>query len=620
MRRRLLFYLFVFLLAGYCAPALHAQQIAPVAVPQQDPRRVDEQLASEFYRNKEWEKALPIYERLYDKYKAYHYYNNYFECLIQLQRYHEAERLARRASRNQNQVQAQVDLAYLKKLQGDADGAKKAFDEIIRNTPADRNLILLTANNFRTRGLDEEALKMYAWGSQLQGVNDGFFMEQASLHLMTGNFAAMMDNYLAWLELNPTQGEMVKSRIQSVTYMDVDNSLTELVREKLLEKAQQHPDKLMFGDLLIWFSLQEKDYGTAMRQAMAMDRRFGELDLRILELSEISRANEATEVALQGYNYLLKKGRTGAHYLDAEIGSLNVRFALASGKPKPDLTELKQISAGVEKVFENEGFNPVTAQLVYTQSSIMAYYLDDASAAMQTLDQALKLPLSQLETAKIKMQKADILLFTGDVWEATLLYSQIDKALKNEPIGHEARFRNARLRYYIGEFAWAQTQLDVLKAATSKLIANDAMQLSLLISDVMADDTTGLSLKAFAEADLWVFRKNTLAATTLLDSLGRHSQSLVLKPHILLKQAELQLIAGEEVQADSLLTLIYSQFPDHYLADDALFRSAQLNESKHPESESVAQKYEWVFTRYPVSVFASRARQKYRLLRGDKLQ
>lgn len=35
-----------------------------------------------------------------------------------------------------------------------------------------------------------------------------------------------------------------------------------------------------------------------------------------------------------------------------------------------------------------------------------------------------------------------------------------------------------KLAYYRGDFKYAQGLLDVLKAATSELVANDAMQLS----------------------------------------------------------------------------------------------------------------------------------------------
>jgi hypothetical protein len=36
---------------------------------------------------------------------------------------------------------------------------------------------------------------------------------------------------------------------------------------------------------------------------------------------------------------------------------------------------------------------------------------------------------------------------------------------KEDALGNEARYRNARLSYYDGDFQWAQAQFDILKAA-----------------------------------------------------------------------------------------------------------------------------------------------------------
>lgn len=597
---------------------LFSQQTMPVSVPQ-DARRTDEQLAFEFLRNREWEQAAPLFERLYNNYRALQYYNNYFECLVQLQQYDKAYRLARRAEKDQKNVQYEVDQAYITQLQGESLKAQKDFRAIIQSMVPDRNIIQLTANAFRTRGLDDYALEAYTYGSELAGVNYGFYLERSYLYQLSGNYSATIDAYLSLLETNPEQFEIIKARIQSMLMMDVDNSMVELVMEKLLAQTQQKPKNLLYSELFIWFLIQQKEYSLALSQAKALDRRFGEQDQRVMELSEISLSNNAFETALDGYDYLLKKGKSGAYYLESVKGSLKARYEIENSKPAPVFETFQDIAVSIDKVFEESGFNTQTYQLVFIQSSIYAYHAGRSTEAAAILEKAKMLPLPQSEIAAIKMQQADIMLFNDEVWEATLLYSQVDKSMKNEPLGHEARFRNARLRYYIGEFVWAQNQLDILKTATSKLIANDALQLSLLIQDNLADDTTGLSLKAFANADLLLFQKKDKEALSALDSLLSFDNTLALKPHIMLKKAEIAMRNNQNMLADSLLQEIYTQFPDHYLADDALFKSAQLNEAHTIAKISAQQLYEWVFEKYPASIYAVSARQKYRLLRGDKL-
>ena len=118
----------------------------------------------------------------------------------------------------------------------------------------------------------------------------------------------------------------------------------------------------------------------------------------------------------------------------------------------------------------------------------------------------------------------------------------MEKDFPNDTIGHLAKFKNAKLSFYIGEFGWAKSQLDVLRAATSKLIANEAMYLYLLIADneediddededdeMDAEDTTynflfqdenrNIPLKLFAKADFLIFKNQNDQAVAVLDSI-----------------------------------------------------------------------------------------------------
>jgi predicted negative regulator of RcsB-dependent stress response len=219
--------------------------------------------------------------------------------------------------------------------------------------------------------------------------------------------------------------------------------------------------------------------------------------------------------------------------------------------------------------------------------------------------------------AEIKLELGDTYLFTGEVWEASLLYSQVEKALKNEPIGHEAKFRNARLSYFIGEFEWAKAQLDVLKAATSKLIANDAMELSLLISDNMDPDSTYTALAFFARAELSMYRMQYDGALATLDSIRMLALSHPLDDDVLFRKAEIFISKNDLAQADSLLADIVEDYPFDILADNALFRRAELHAGPLNDKAAAMDMYQRLVLEYPGSLFATEARKRYRQLRGD---
>jgi len=259
--------------------------------------------------------------------------------------------------------------------------------------------------------------------------------------------------------------------------------------------------------MLLWYSIQKKDFSLALIQAKSLDRRYNEEGERVFQLAGIIASNKDYSNAIKAYNYIIKMGDENFLYLSSKIRLLDVKYqqiTTTSDFTKEDLIVLeKDFISTIDELGKDASIIPILNNLAHMQ----AFYLDKTSEAVKLLEEALTFKNApKMDLAVCKIELADILLMSGEVWEATLLYSQVEKAFKNEPIGHLAKFKNAKLSFYIGEFEWSKTQLDVLKAATSKLIANDAMELSLLINDNVDMDSTYIQLIMYARADLLFFR------------------------------------------------------------------------------------------------------------------
>ncbi len=600
--------------AAFWHPSAAQIRISPAP---QDQRISDENLAWEFYRNQDWANAKVLFLKLFEQTKSQHYFNYYINCAIQLAQYDEAERAIRQQMRNSRDIQLQVDLGYIFQMRGERKRSQETFDKLINEMPADRNAVFALTNALRMRGLNDYALQAFEKAASMPPLNEQFLIERASLYYINGNFLEATRMYLDYLDRFPEQSEIIKRSLQNMLFMDIDNSMADLIRTELLSRVQRTGAKPVFNELLVWFSLQQREFDMAMIQAVALDRRLGDRDYLVLELASISLGNEAYEVALQGYNYIVNKGQRGVYYLSGLEGSIRARYMLAEQQGTTDKAIFQAIVADADKILGQSGINRETILLAIIKAKAMAYHLNQAGEASQALESLLQLGLRPEETSDIKLELADIYLFSGEVWEATLLYSQVEKAMRNEPVAHEARYRNARLRYFIGEFEWSLTQLDILKAATSKLIANDAMELSLLIRENLEEDSTGAQLRAFARADFLTYRKNRELSNQVLDSLLAAKPNTVLLPHLLLRKAGLLAEAGNVVAALALYERIFKEFSDHYLADDALFRSALLLEQSAATVAEARKLYESIFNEYPASVFAAQARMRYRMLRGD---
>ena len=217
---------------------------------------------------------------------------------------------------------------------------------------------------------------------------------------------------------------------------------------------------------------------------------------------------------------------------------------------------------------------------------------------------------------EVKLELGDLLLFAGEVWDASLLYMQVEKANKDDILGAKAKFKNAKLSYYNHDFEWATSQLKVLRASTSKLIANDAMELSLLISDNMEDDSTYTMLELFADADLLFYRGMFDSAWDAFDEVNRRVLSHPLFDEVLMRKAQIRMKQARYEESDSLLNRLVDFYPDDLTADDALMMRAELNEQKLNKIDTAVECYERILLDYPTSLYVDQARKRYNALKA----
>jgi len=581
--------------------------------------KTDEQLALQYYSDKDYDKAIVYYEKLFDDNPSLLNYSYYLNCLLELEEFSKAEKVARK------QIKAfpadsryHVDLGYIYIRENESQKGRKQYEECIKDLPADQRHIQELAGAFLTRRETDYAVRTYQKGKELLDGTYTFGMELASLYQSTGNFEGMIDEYLDLLLHDDAQAPYVQSQLQTFLGDDADNSRHDLFRGILLKKNQQNPDQGIYSELLLWYSIQEKDFAQAFVQAKALDRRLNEGGQRIFSLARLSASNKDYDVAIEAYNYVIKKAKDHDMLVTSRVELLNTEFLKTTATQGYKTEAIRDLGGKYRAAITELGRNVQTIPLVRDLAHIEAFYLDNSDSAISMLDKVIdmkNIPLSV--QCECKLELADILLFSGDPWEATLLYSQVEKSFKNEPLGHEAKFRNAKLSFYIGEFEWAKTQLDILKAATSKLIANDAMALSLLISDNTDPDSTTVALGIYARADLLLFRNQDAKALQTLDSIAIRFPGHSLSDDVLFKKAEISLKDGDYQNAAVYWQKVVTDYPEDVLADDALFRLAGLYENTLSDKVKAMELYQDLMVKYPASVFVTDARKRFRILRND---
>ena len=189
--------------------------------------------------------------------------------------------------------------------------------------------------------------------------------------------------------------------------------------------------------------------------------------------------------------------------------------------------------------------------------------------------------------------------------------------MKDEPLGEEARFKNAKLAYYRGDFSYAQGLLDVLKAATTELVANDALKLSVFITSNLGLDSIVEPMILFANADLLLFQNKLNEAVVTLDSITTLFPAHQLTDDLLFIKAEIALKKQNINEAVVLLEEVRSSYSYDLLADDAIFKLAEIYQYDLKEIEKAKLCYEQIILNYKDSLYVNEARKRFRQLRGD---
>jgi tetratricopeptide (TPR) repeat protein len=578
----------------------------------------DRQLADQYFSNAEYEKAAQLYDKLMDR-DPFGTYPQYFKCLVAMKDFNEAEKLVKKVGKKQpDNLSFLVDLGFLYSLQGADDKAKQQFEKAIKSLRADQGQITGLANNFMMRQMQDYALRVYMEGKKLmRGVYD-FNFETAEVYYQKGDFASMVDEYLDAVSDNNMVQQNVLNIIQARVAYDPDNSRNDILRTALLRRIQKNADQIVYSEMLIWLFIQQKDFDSAFIQAKAIDKRQREDGSRVYSIGMMAVSNRNFETAVKCFQFVIDKGKDNSNYISARIEMLNANNKKITSSNQYTTDELVSLQKDYGTTLDELGRNARTAQLIRGLAHLQAFYLNETDSAIENLEQTITFPgISKQVQAECKLELGDILLFQGNVWDSDLLYAQVDKDFKHDLLGQEAKFRGARLDYFRGDFEWAQAQLDVLKSATSQLIANDALQLSLLISDNMGLDSTEDALNVYAKADLLVYRNRHDEAMRVLDSLLKSFPGHSLTDDAWYKQAEIMDHKRNWHAEDSLYIKIIENDSTSVLADDALFNRAELYEYKLNEKSIAMELYHELLIKYPGSLYGVEARKRYRALRGD---
>jgi tetratricopeptide (TPR) repeat protein len=583
----------------------------------------DEQLAAQYYQAGDYEKAVVYYEKLYSKQPISIYYNYYLNCLLFTKDFRKAEKTVKKQSaRNPGDLRYKVDMGRVYRAQGDEDKAKKEFSAAVAGITetTSANSVIDLANTFLGINETDFAVSALEKGrKELKGVYS-FNIELAEIYAVKKDYASMVNEYLNFLEVDVHFQQQVQNNLQAKMDADAEDKIEPVLKAELIRRSQKDPDKTVWPEMLMWLYMQQRNFSSALVQAKAVDKRKKLEGERVMDLAETARANSEFDAAIDAYDYVIGLGAEKENYRRARIEKVNTRYEKVTVGGIYTQPELLALEVEMNTTLNELGRDVRTVKLMRTLAHLEAFYLFKTKDAITLLEQAIGMAgITPKDQAECKLELGDVLLLDGQVWEASLRYSQVEKAFKYEPIGQEAKYRNAKIAFYIGDFKWSQVQLDVLKGATSKLISNDAMYLSILITENLGLDSNPVPLMMFARADLMLFQNRYDQAIIELDSITKEYPAHSIADDVLFMRYRIAYKQQKWQEAAGYLQQLIDTYPQDVLGDDAMFRIAELYDTKLNDKAKAMQYYQDLFVKFPGSLFAVDARKRFRQLRGDKV-
>ena len=581
------------------------------------------QIANQYFIKGEKEKALAAFQslaKLQENIPLIH--NNYLNLMLDLGRNGEAEDyVERQIKKDPNNLNYKLDLGFVFIRSGDLQKGDKYIRNLIKLNKEDIYRIKAIADYLAVHNLAEYSTIALLQARETHKNPTLFTLELANFYRFQGKQDEMVEEYLNYVTQVPANITYIKNLLQVL--LSKPNEL-ESLEKHLYEKVQQNPESEVFTDLLIWVNLQQKNFYGAYIQSRAYDKRFRKENSKTLEIAQVALSNHDYENADRSFSYVIKEFANTDNYLPARLGLIHAREAKVKRSFPVNKDSVQYLIREYQNFITAYPDNVNAHEALLNEASLYAYYLDQKDSAVLKLNKLIVNPKVAMNLkSRSKLELGDIYLLKEEPWESTLLYSQVEKTQRETPVGYDAKLRNAKLSYYKGDFKLAQEHLDILKQATTREIANDAMDLSMRIKENTMSDTTGEALKEYASIELLLYQNKTEEAIKRIELLrtnvvtGNNLDISEILDDVYWLEANLRMKQGEFTESIALLQKILAEYPDDILSDDAYFLQGEIYELHLKEKEKAMEIYREFLNKYPGSVYAAEARKRFRNLRGD---
>ena len=531
------------------------------------------------------------------------------ECFLELGEDKNAESYLKKAIKQfPEDYRAKVALYLLYEQTNQKNKKDKLFKNILSSLKANNSDIQSLGNEFISKRHWAEAKAVFLKGRELIFDNTAYSWQLSKIFLQEGDYQNIAKEYLIQLENNPKTLKQIETNILGLITNNQDIApIIEKEWETCWKKNKNNPYFAQFG---VWLYNQTKQYDKSFELAKQIDNKFEEESgATMLSFGEDMLNSNNLDYALKAVNYILKKGKESAFYQRCRALSLSLSYKQFIENPIKSESDFNRLENDFMSFFKEFSFSKESFEIILQMGNFFAFYINKPQEAVDMLEEAINKGFSTNQKGEIKLLLAKIYNRYGDMWQASLYCSQVEKDCKNSYLADEAKLLKALFSYYNNEIPWALSQFKALRSSTTKLIANDAMSYSILIEENIDQDSTYNGLRLFANAEKEIEYNNLSLSKQYLDSINTSYLYHPLFDEVLILRAKISILEKKFEQAKEYLKESLKKYPYELTADDALYILSDIYLNQTKEISLAKETLEKIIIDYPNSIYVIEARK-----------
>ena len=583
-------------------------------------------LGQSFTQAGQYEKAKPIFEKLYEAQPGnYQYFQKLNEVYIHLKEYNSSIHLINnKISNSSGNINLYGLLGTTYYLMGNEQKAFSVWDDALKKFPHNEMNYRVMANYAIERRAFNKAIKYLEEGKKVSSNPIYFSYDLANLYAITMQFTNATEEYCFILTKQTGQLRNIENRI--LNYINKPDALS-----KTLKVVQKYADdNVNFKYLLARLYLEDKNYEEAFHVYLQIDKIQNNQGAELFNFAKFLYGEKVYKTASKVYDVLLSKYPNSPFASQAKLGYAKSLEAIldeqnsegnSTWKPfykikTSDSSEIEKVISAYTELTKLYPHSEVANESFLRIAEIKLNNQNDLNSAEEYLHRIVDdSPMSKF-APKAFEDLGEIYLRKGNLDSSAVEFSKVIHAARSSKENKNyANYRLARIDFYKGNFSKAKAILNKIISDLKDNNANDALEMSMLLNTSRNDSS---NLVKFAHAELLTEQKKFKEAESKFKEVAGEKTKFMLQNLSELRNAEMELAMNNLDSAVVLLNKIVDEGDANIYADKALYLEGKIYQFGLNQINEAVKAYEKLLAKFPNSLYLDEARVQINKLK-DKL-